>query len=133
MRLRVSDGRASIVVDLIADSVQRLHRPSTIAVEGREILAESLPDILVNKLCALLGRSEMRDLIDVEALVSRGCDLNAAIVAAPMKDSGFSPLTLAWVLRDFDVAAMAGSVGLTNAEIGRLDAFRARLIERLVS
>jgi hypothetical protein len=38
--------------------------------------------MLVNKLCALLGRSEIRDLGNVEALVSHGVSLPDAIDAA---------------------------------------------------
>jgi hypothetical protein len=84
--------------------------------------------ILVEKLCALLERSELRDLVDVEALVRNGEDLDMAIRDAPLRDSGFSPLTLAWVLRELDVKS-SGSA----ADAERLDAFRERLIARLVT
>ncbi len=66
--------------------------------------------------------------MDVEALVRNGEDLDMAIRDAPLRDSGFSPLTLAWVLRELDVTA-----GNSAADAARLDAFRERLIERLVT
>ena len=75
----------------------------------------------------------MRDLIDVQALVESGEDLDSALAAAPRRDSGFSPLTLGWVLRDLDVNGLAGSLGFGDDVAERLDAFRRSLVERLVT
>jgi hypothetical protein len=97
------------------------------------ILVDPPRAILVDKLCALLSRSELRDLIDVEALVESGQDLPSAIDDAPRRDSGFSRLTLAWVLRDFDVRSMAVALGYEPATIDRLEAFRQTLIESLIA
>ena len=97
-----------------------------------EILVDSARAILAEKLCALLERSELRDLIDVEALLHAGEKLDVALADAPRRDCGFSPLTLAWVLRSLDVHAVAPSAGLDEAAAEKLDAFRQRLIEELV-
>jgi hypothetical protein len=59
-------------------------------------------EILASKLATLLERSETRDLADVKALLDAGGDLESALRDAPMKDAGFSPLTLAWVLRPWE-------------------------------
>ena len=99
---------------------------------GKEILVDSTRSILAEKLCALLERSELRDLVDVEALVRGGQNLEIALADAPKRDHGFSPLTLAWVLRNFDVAAMARTSGHT-ADAARLESFRDELIETLVN
>jgi hypothetical protein len=100
---------------------------------GAAVDAESLRDLLVNKLCALLSRSEIRDLVDVQALASHGVSLDDAILSAPKKDGGFSPLTLAWVLQKFDVRSPVVTAGLSDSDVERLDAFRVALIEQLVS
>jgi hypothetical protein len=84
-------------------------------------------------LCALLERSELRDLIDVKALMRSGENLDVAIADAPRRDSGFSPLTLAWLLKDFDVPALAKATGLDDIQTVDLDVFRQELIDRLIN
>ena len=89
-------------------------------------------EILVNKLCALLSRSELRDLIDVRTLALAGADLELALSDAPRKDGGFSPLTLAWVLDHLDVESLARSLSVPSSETSELLRFRAELVDRLV-
>jgi hypothetical protein len=132
VRLRVADVASAVVVDLIAEPMASIEAAVKHRIGHATILVDSPRAILVDKLCALLSRSELRDLIDVEALVQSGEDLSSAIDDAPRRDSGFSRLTLAWVLRDFDVRAMAGTLGYEAATINRLESFRQRLIEDLV-
>ena len=59
---------------------------------------DSPEEILANKLCALLSRSEVRDLVDVRALEKAGNTVENAIDTAARKDTGFTPAQLAWVL-----------------------------------
>ena len=120
-------------LDLVADPTERLEPPTRLVIGGAEIAAESLRDLLVNKLCAMLSRSELRDLVDAEALVAHGVSLDDAIASAPRKDGGFSPLTLAWVLRNLDLPSLAAAVSVPDQELERLDRFRLDLIERLLS
>ena len=119
-------------LDVLQERV-RLERPTRLAVAGAEVAAESLRDLLVNKLCALLSRSELRDLVDVEALVAHGLSLENAIASAPRKDGGFSPLTLAWVLQNFDVPSLAAATNITDEDSERINRFRVRLIDQLLS
>jgi hypothetical protein len=62
--------------------------------EGRFILGgvrvDPPEEILANKLCTLLSRSEPRDLIDVRALEALGLDLDDALAAATLKDGGLT-------------------------------------------
>lgn len=88
-------------------------------------------EILVNKLCTLLGRAEFRDLVDVRALLAAGGDLARALGDAPRKDGGFSPLTLAWVLRGLPVSAMGEEEGTGPADAQELARFRDDLVGRL--
>lgn len=82
---------------------------------------------------SVIARRGISTFSDVEALVQHGEDLNAAIADAPRRDSGFSPLTLAWVLRDLDVRAIASCAGVDDEGAERLDTFRRGLMERLVT
>jgi Nucleotidyl transferase AbiEii toxin, Type IV TA system len=134
VELRVADpSSAVVVVDLIAEPTPSLEPPRLCRVGRSDILVDTPHAILTEKLCALLGRSELRDLVDVEALIRSGEDLGAAIADAPRRDSGFSPLTLAWVLRDWEVRKIAHSTGLSDADAGRLESFRQSLIDRLIT
>ena len=45
-------------------------------------------EIMANKLCALLSRSEIRDLVDVRALELAGYRLESALSAAVTKERG---------------------------------------------
>lgn len=96
VRVRVSDGRESTIVDLVAEPTLRARVAAE--VSGVRVWAAPAVDLLADKLCALLSRQEGRDLLDVSALVGVGESLDAALRLAPERDSGFSPLTLAWLL-----------------------------------
>jgi Nucleotidyl transferase AbiEii toxin, Type IV TA system len=132
VRLQVNDGNFDVIVDLISEPTDAVEAAETHHIGQAEILVDSPRSILAEKLCALLERSELRDLIDVDALIRSGQRLDVAIADAPRRDSGFSPLTLAWLLRDFDVNGLAKAAGLDDADAERLDAFRQQLIDRLI-
>lgn len=133
VRVRVADGDSVVRVDLVAEPGGDLEPAIAQHIGSVQVLVDSPQAILTEKLCALLSRSELRDLIDVEALIERGEDLDSAIAAAPRRDSGFSPLTLAWLLRELDVRGMGAALGIDAAVIERLDRFRHGLVDRLVS
>lgn len=90
-------------------------------------------EILVNKLCTLLSRSEARDLEDVRVLLESGGDFRRALAEAPRKDGGFSAPTLAWVLNGFRAGKMAESLGWSQEESLRLEEFKLAFIERLLA
>ena len=128
-RLRAGLAGEVVVVDLVAESVPNVFAPETRTVEAVEILVDSRAEILVNKLGALYSRSEIRDLVDVKALVDAGENLDAALGLVSRKDGGFSPPDLAWVLRTMKVSALAKADGYDA--VGLL-VFRDELIDRLL-
>jgi len=87
----------------------------------------------VNKLCALLSRSELRDLVDVRALLASGGELVRALIDCPKQDAGFSPLTFGWALRGLPIARLAGSLGWPSSETADLEAFRDDLVQRVIA
>jgi hypothetical protein len=130
-RLRVSDADESVVLDLVAEPSPALEPPeerpigdSTVRVDGRH-------EILVDKLCALLGRAEVRDLVDVQGLLAVGTDLIRALGDAPTRDTGFSAMTLAWVLRGMPLSEVAATSGLSEKDRDELTRFRDDLVDRL--
>jgi hypothetical protein len=132
-RLLVSDGPERVTLDLVAEPVPVIERPRHASVGSARILVDTPHEILVNKLCALLGRCELRDLHDVRDLLSGGGDLVQALRDAPGKDGGFSPLTLAWVLRGMPVEAMAASSGTDDPPVEDLLRFRDEFVARLLA
>ena len=131
--LRVGDGRDVCVVDLVAEPFGPIEPPQRAELAGVTIAVDTAHEILVNKLTALLSRSELRDLVDVKALLDAGGDLDRGLADAPAKDSGFSILTLAWVLRGFDPRPLALALGWSEADIATIEAFRVWLLHRLTS
>jgi hypothetical protein len=130
-QLRVSDGDDVCIVDLVAEPFAPIEPPNRAKIEETEVDVDSVHEILAAKLSALLGRTELRDLADVQALLNAGADLSAAVRDAPKKDAGFSALTLAWVLRDFDVTPLARALGWSDEAAASAEAFREQLIDRL--
>lgn len=94
-RLLVKRGDKAVVVDLVREYVFQLE-PEKREIGGIRI--DSAEEILANKLCALLSRSEIRDLVDVRELEKAGLDLENALSVAQQKDTGLTPAQLAWVL-----------------------------------
>lgn len=86
-------------------------------------------EILVNKLCALLHRSELRDLVDIAALLARGGDLDRALRDAPKKEGGFSAVTLGWALTAWKIGEVARAAGMGD-RVEELEKLRDELVRR---
>ncbi len=132
-RLDVRSETSSCVVDLVAEATESLEDPQRIRLGDVEILVDTPREVLVYKLCALLGRSEIRDLRDVGLLLKSGLDLADAAREAPRKDAGFSPLTLAWALKDLPVRTLCAQAGLDDVEVREAEGVRDALVRELVA
>ncbi len=113
-RLLVTRGNEAMVVDLVREYVFQLEREKR---EINGIRIDSPEEILANKLCALLSRSEIRDLVDVHALEQAGFSLEEALQTAAKKDTGLTPAQLAWVLHQIrlgDDALPPGDISVTE-------------------
>jgi hypothetical protein len=130
--LRVSDETDACIVDLVAEPFASLEPPVSLPVDGTTVQVDSLHEILVNKLTTLLGRAEVRDLVDVRALLEAGLDLAAGVRDAPKKDGGFSALTLAWVLTSLDVEPLARELGSSAEAAKALAGFKSELVDSLM-
>ena len=133
VRLRVRDKTEEVLVDLVAEPTPPTTTPDAVEIAGVRIQVDTPREILTEKLCALLERSEVRDLLDIKALVDHGVDLGEALAAAPRKDGGFSPLAVAWLLKNFPLDRLARASGWTEDLTRDLDSFRQRLLTRLLS
>ena len=125
-RVLVTRGDEAIIVDLVREYVFQI-TPEKDEINGIRI--DSPKEILANKLCALLSRSEIRDLVDVMVLEKAGFDLEVAIEAAAKKDAGLSPAQLAWVLHQIEFGADLTPPG--DVPVAELRLYLDGLIERL--
>ncbi len=124
-RRLLSRGDDRVMVDLVMDEAVQGYpdklRFGAVRVDPPE-------EILANKLCTLLSRNEIRDLVDVYALERAGFRVEDAIPLAQRKDGGFTPATLAWLLSEIQIgddARIPG--GIAPAELRE---FIADLIKR---
>jgi len=104
-------GDEGVVVDLVREQVYQIHVDKP---ERAGIRADPPDEILANKLAALVGRAEERDLIDVWFLERAGYRIESALAAALAKDGGCTPAVLAWLLSRVEIpdqARLPGGVG----------------------
>lgn len=88
-RFNVTSADDSCLIDLVADTSVVIEPPVREASPATGPLLVDTPyEIFVNKLCALLGRPEIRDLVDLKALLETGLDLERALSDANRKDAG---------------------------------------------
>lgn len=99
-RFLLRRGPSAVVVDLVRETVPQAF-PEKPFVNG--IRVDPPEEILANKLCTLLSRAELRDLVDVWALERRGYSIEAAVPVAAQKDAGLTPGQLAWVLSEITI------------------------------
>jgi hypothetical protein len=132
-QLDVRRGADSVVIDLVADPTPVAEPAQPFTLGDVAILVETPHQLLVNKLCALLSRSELRDLVDVRALIEAGVDLTRALADCPGQDAGFSPLTFAWCARALPVRRVAEAQGWSKIEIDALEQFRDHLVARVIA
>jgi len=126
LRFLVQRGGEAVVVDLVRD------RTETTGATKRSfgvVLVDPPEEILANKLCALLSRAELRDLVDVEALEAAGYRMEEALPTAARKDAGLTTGQLAWVLSQIEIGEDARLPG--GASVAGLRCYLQDLVGRL--
>lgn len=119
-------GQEALVVDTILERTVQL-RPNKSRFGA--LLVDPPEEILANKLTAVAGRMEERDLVDLLFLERAGFRLEDGLPGALAKDGGATPATLAWLLSEIEIPDRAKlPAGVTPAE---LRAFLADLVVRL--
>lgn len=122
----VRRGTDLVVVDLVRDRAPQLVDPKPVW-DG--IPVDPPEEILANKLSALLGRAEIRDLVDVRALELSGLSLTDALAAGARKDGSLTPGQLAWVLSQIAIGDDAEPPG--GVSVADLRTYLANTVDRL--
>lgn len=105
--------RQTVVVDLVRDLVPQIHPEKKCFGQIRVDLPE---EIFANKLCAILSRSELRDLVDIYTLEKHGFSIDQALRQGFLKDGGLTAGQLAWVLSEIELGDDAKPPGNVTVE-----------------
>jgi hypothetical protein len=116
-------GRETMVADFIHERVPQLH-PKVVR-DG--VVMDPVEEIVANKICALLGRAEIRDVVDLLALETAGLPVEKFLGDAQRKDAGVTPAALAWVLSEIVVPDVLPG----NADVNTVRAFVHQLEDRM--
>ena len=118
----------SVVVDLVRDLAPQVAGEKL--VEG-VVRLDGPAEIMANKLCALLSRAELRDLVDVRALEAAGFSAESHLPLAMRKDSGLTAGQLAWVLAQMEIGEDATPPG--DVPAAELRGYLHDLVRRLAA
>jgi hypothetical protein len=122
-RYLVRAGGDSLLVDVVRDRAPQLY--PKVARDG--ILTDAVEEIVANKLCALVGRSEIRDLVDLYFLERAGYAAERFVGDAARKDAGVTAATIAWLLSGLTIPSILPA----GLEAATLQAFARDLEQRM--
>jgi predicted nucleotidyltransferase component of viral defense system len=125
-RFLIRRGNESVVADIARDLAPQIDSEKPV-LDGIRI--DSTREIMANKLCTLLSRGELRDLVDVKALEKAGLSVEEHLELAAQKDAGLTPGQLAWVLSQLEIGDDALPPGGVSAH--ELRAYLDNLVQRL--
>lgn len=125
-RRLVRRGGESVVVDLVHERAPQGEQPK---MKFGSVRVDPPEEILANKLCTLLSRGEIRDLVDVLALERAGHRAEEALPLAMRKDAGLTPAQLAWVLSQISIGDDASIPG--SLSVAEVRSFLTELVARL--
>lgn len=104
LEIAASTAAAPLRVDVAADASPRLADETLVG----PIRVESLRDQRANKIVALLGRSELRDLVDLYFIERAGLPIRDGFEDASMKDGGMDLAWFAWALGQVPIQPLRG-------------------------
>jgi Nucleotidyl transferase AbiEii toxin, Type IV TA system len=112
-RLEIASGAETLRIDVASDASPRLVLTDTLV---GPIRVESLRDQRANKLVTLLGRSELRDLVDLFFIERAGLPAREGFDDALKKDGGMDPAWLAWAISQIELGPLRGMIVPLDAE-----------------
>ena len=95
------------------------------------IIVDSIEDIAANKICATLGRTEIKDLVDLYFLDSAGYSVADYFDLAQQKDGGLAYETLAYTLNQFHITKIP-SFMINPMTVEQLNQYKETMIEWLL-
>jgi hypothetical protein len=125
-RFLATRGDEPCVVDLVLDRSPAIDPEK---IRFGDVRVDSPREIAANKICALLGRAEIKDLVDLHALLTGERTLESVLEDASRKDASADPATVAWVLSQIRIGPAAALPG--GVDVTALLGFRDQSVKRL--
>ncbi|HLP57390.1 MAG TPA: nucleotidyl transferase AbiEii/AbiGii toxin family protein [Candidatus Deferrimicrobium sp.] len=111
------------IIDFVIDKVPQLDKEKN----KFDIIKVDTPfEIGINKICTLLSRSELKDLIDLYFLVQNGFDVKGNIENAKQKDGGVEPAIISYLLSGLVISEPPDYM-IKEVSIGELERFISNL------
>ena len=126
-RLAVARAGEMTLVDLVTDLDPQVAGPK---VAFGSVLVDPLREIAANKICAVLDRSEIRDVFDLREILRSGLTLPEIVRDAQKKHAGADPGSIACSLSQHPI--IAGVSGIKGAGTEEIAEFRDQLIADLL-
>ena len=125
-RYALTRADSTVIVDAV---YERTAQRVTSKPHFGAVIVDPPEEILANKLTAVVGRMEERDLVDILFLERAGHRVEDALPSALAKDGGCTPATLAWLLSEVEIPDGVALPGGVSAD--ELRAFVQQLVVRL--
>lgn len=101
-RIRIISGRTRLKMDFVSDRVQRIGLPITIG----SVNVDTVRNILSNKICAIMGRDEARDIADLLFIARKRSFTWSDIIAEAETKERFQLEELLFRLHTFPVESL---------------------------
>ncbi len=111
-------------IEIVDFVIEKVHQVDKEKKEFGIVRVDTLHEIGVNKICTLLGRTEMKDLIDLYFLVKNGFDIKGNIEKAKLKDGGVEPAIISYLLSQFKITQLPDYM-IAKVSIKELEQFIA--------
>jgi len=96
------------------------------------ILVDDARNIGSNKVCAILGRTDVKDFVDLYVLLRHGYDFDTLLAEAQQKDGGLTPFWLAVALREVSsFSHLPNMIG--DLRLAEMQPFFLALADRLLA
>lgn len=105
-RYHIQRGEEAVEIDVVCEFAPQI-LPEKERCQG--VRVDPILEIAVNKVCALVGRSEVRDIWDLARLLDTGLQLDELIEKANLKDGGVDTESVVFVLSGLDWSALTAA------------------------
>jgi hypothetical protein len=128
-RFELRRGGEMEVLDFV---VERITQIDSVKAQFGSVRVDTLREIGVNKICTLISRCELKDVIDLYFLRKRGFDILGHFEAAKTKEGGLDPAMIAFLLSQLEVDRVPAYV-IAPLDLGDLRVFIAWLRESMAA
>jgi predicted nucleotidyltransferase component of viral defense system len=102
-RLKLVRGKETEIIDFVTEKVSQIDPDKN---HFGSIVVDTLNEIGINKMCTLLSRSEIKDIIDLYFLEQTGFKIEDHVQDAQKKDAGFDLATISYLLSNIEISSM---------------------------